>query len=65
MQNKLSKAEAEKIELLVGNMTNEEKEVVVHSIPTEILQNEITRRLKRDKKTTEKIKVIVDSLEKY
>ena len=58
-------AEAEKIERLVGNMSNPEKAVAVHKIPTEILQNEITRRIQRDKAALNQIKGIVDALERY
>ena len=61
----LSKVETEKIERIIGNMSNQEKEVAVHSIPTEILQNEISRRLKRDKENLRGIKAIIDCMEKY
>jgi hypothetical protein len=61
----LSPAEAEKIEKIIGNMSNHEKAVAVHSIPTEILQNEITRRVQRDKEVIKQIKSIVDALERY
>ena len=61
----LPPAEVEKIETVIGNMTNLEKAVAVRKISTEILQNEITRRVKRDKENLRGIKAIIDGLEEY
>lgn len=61
----LPKVEAEKIERVIEGMSNHEKEVAVRKIPTEILQNEISRRLKRDKADLRDIKAIIDRLEEY
>lgn len=61
----LPQGEAEKIERIVGNMSNLEKAVAVRKIPTEILQNEITRRVKRDKENLRCIKEVIDSMEDY
>jgi len=61
----LSPAETEKIERIIGSMSNHEKEVAVHKIPTEILQNEITRRIKRDKEDLKGIKAIIENMEEY
>lgn len=44
----LTTAEVEKLERTIKNMSNDEKKVAVRKIPTFILQNEITRRIKRD-----------------
>lgn len=61
----MTQTEVEAIESVIDSMSNLEKAVAVHSIPTEILQNEITRRIQRDKAAMKQIKSIVDAFEKY
>lgn len=61
----LSQGETEKIERIIGNMSNGEKTVAVRKIPTEILQNEITRRIQRDKANLRGVKAIIDAMEDY
>lgn len=46
--SKLTVAEVERLERVTNNMSNDEKAVIVRKIPTVILQNEMTRRIKRD-----------------
>lgn len=61
----LSAGEVYAIERIIGNMSNAEKAVAVRSIPTEILQNEVTRRLKRDNANLKGLKELVSSMESY
>ena len=61
----MTQAEINKINDIVEAMSNEEKVVVVKNIPTELLQNEITRRLNRDRELRELITNLVNSMEKY
>lgn len=64
-QESLTEVEVEKIQGVISSMSNLEKAVVVRKIPTEILQNEISRRLKRDKADLRSIKAIIGSMEEY
>lgn len=64
-QPELTDTEKEKITRVVEAMSKAEKIVAVRSIPTEILQNEVTRRIKRDKDKLKGFKELVESMEKY
>lgn len=61
----MTQIEIEKIESVMDAMSNEEKAVAVHSIPIEILQNEITRKIQMKQAAINQIKGIVDALERY
>lgn len=59
------KADAEELTRLIKNMMRYEKEAVVKGIPTDILQNEITRRMNRDHKALKDVKKILIALDEY
>ena len=61
----MTDAEVKRLEEIIDAMGYEEKVVAVHSIPTEILEDELKRRSKRDMEHKELIKNLVDSMEKY
>lgn len=62
---KEQKTNAEELKHLVKNMMRYEKEAVVKSIPTDILQNEISRRMKRDHKALMDVRKILGALDEY
>lgn len=61
----LTKAEVDKIGQIIESLSKDEKIIAVRSFPTEILQNEISRRLKRDKDQRNQLRDIVNAMEKY
>ena len=61
----MTQAEVNKINNIIEAMSDEEKAVVVRNLPTEFLQGEITRRLKRDKEQNNLILELYKSIEKY
>ena len=64
-ENPMKQNEIEAIKSVIGSMTNYEKEIAVHSIPTEILQNEISRRMNRDREALKGIRNILGALDEY
>lgn len=61
----MSEAETKRLEEIIDAMGYEEKVVAVHSIPTEILEGELSRRSSRDRERKELIKNLVENMEKY
>ena len=61
----LTKAETDKIGQIIESLSKDEKIIAVRNFPTEILQNEISRRLKRDKDQRNALKEMVNAMDKY
>lgn len=65
VSGELTKAETDKIEQIIESLSKAEKIIAVRSFPTEILQNEISRRLKRDKDQRNALRDMVNAMDKY
>ena len=61
----LTEADTAKVTEVIKAMSKAEKIVAVRNMPTEILQNEISRRIKRDKEKLRGFKELVESMEEY
>lgn len=61
----LSEAGVAKIEEIMEGMSRAEKVIAVRSISIEILQNEVTRRIKRDSEKLKCFRELVNSMEKH
>lgn len=65
INTELTEADVAKVTEIIEGMSRAEKVVAVRSIATEILQNEVTRRIKRDKAKLNDFRELVNSMEKY
>lgn len=61
----MTNAESIKLEEIVEAMSDEEKTVAVRCIPTEILEGELSRRSSRDREQTDRLRELVNNMERY
>ena len=60
----MTNAEINKLEEIVEAMSYEEKLVAVRCIPTEILEGELSRRSSRDREQTDRLRKLVNNMER-
>ena len=61
----MTNAEVIKLEEIVEGMSHEEKVVAVRCIPTEILENELSRRSSRDREQNDRLRELVKNMERH
>ena len=61
----MTNAEVIKLEEIVEAMSTEEKLVAVRCFPTDILEGEINRRLTRDKEQNDRLRELVNNMERH